>query len=194
MRKYSTLLLLLAGCSNNNPPPTPQPSPGPWTCYNCNGVVVNGDGSFNFPGSGGAVGYIYSAVSGNPIGKTITMNYTVSGTGTVLPSPESGEGSAQVRLFLWRANDDMQCTATTEWYRWWSQSGAGPLTAGTYQISAPVVSTGWTDCYAHTDPNQFAATTANLLGAGFTFGAKFFGHGVYSNDQNSFKLNSFGVK
>ena len=185
-----SVLLALVGCGNNIPtPPVAQ-----WTCFKCSGMNLNSDGSFNFPSSSGAVGYIYQGVSGDPIGKTITMQYTVSGSGTVLPSAASGSGSAQVRLFLWRKGDDLACSSTTEWYRWWSIHGAGPLTNGQFKISAPVTFAEWTDCFARQDASQFTGTTSNLLGAGYTFGSEFFGHGVYSTGSNKFQLNSFVVQ
>ncbi len=185
-------LLLVAGCGvANNPNDIASPKPGQWVCFHCTGMTLNSDGSFTFPNSGGAVGYIYTGVSGNPEGKTVFLNYTVSGTGTVLPSPASGPGNAQVRLFLWRKGDDLACTATTEWYRWWAPS-AGSLVDGQYVISALI--DPWTDCLGHQNEAQFAATTANLLGIGFTFGAQFFGHGAYSTGTNTFKINSFTIQ
>lgn len=172
------------------------PSPGQWVVFGGN-VSVNGNGSFTFgtagaPGQG--VGYVYTGYNGNAAGKIITMTYTVSGTGTVVPSAASGSGPAQVRLFVWRKGDDLQCTATTEWYRQWSATGVGPLTIGQHTITAVISDPGWTDCYAKTDAGQLAGVAANLLGIGFTFGAEFFGHGVYSTGQNTFTLNSFTVQ
>lgn len=191
MRKLIFVIsLLLAGCNNS----TPTPAPNQWVCFHCSGMSVSGNGSFTFPDINGAVGYIYTAPSGNPAGKTITMTYTVSGSGTVLPSAASGSGAAQVRLFLWRKNDDMQCTAITEWYRQWSTTGAGPLTAGQHTISAVVSDPGWTDCFGRSDAGQLSSAAANLLGIGFTFGAEFYGHGVYSTGSNSFTLNGFKVQ
>lgn len=184
---------LLIGCTSNTSNNPPPPSSSQWVCFHCSGMSVASNGSFAFPPISGAVGYIYTAASGNPSGKTITLDYTVSGTGTILPSAASGTGKAQLRLFLWRKNDDLACSSTTEWYRWWSAS-AGDLTVGHHTVTAVVVPDQWTDCYARKDANQFAATTANLLGIGFTFGAEFFGHGVYSTGSNNFTINSFTVQ
>lgn len=196
------LLLLLSGCgvvnqiTTGNSNGIPMPSPGQWVVYAGN-VPVNSNGSFTFGNTGASdgqgVGYVYTGYSGNPAGKTITMTYTVAGTGTVLPSVASGVGSAQVRLFLWRTNDDLSCSATTEWYREWSATGAGPLTNGTHTISAVISDPGWTDCLGHTDATQLAGVTANLLGVGFTFGAEFYGHGAYSTGSNTFTLNNFTI-
>jgi hypothetical protein len=194
------LALLLSGCGNGSTGSTGStggiatPSAGQWVCYHCTGMNLGSDGSFTFPNSSGTVGYIYTGPSGNPTGKTITLTYTISGAGTVLPSAASGTGAAQVRLFLWRKGDDIACSATTEWYRWWAKT-AGPLTAGQHTVAAVVSPDQWTDCFAHQDANQFAGATANLLGVGFTFGAEFFGHGVYSTGAfNTFTVNSFTVQ
>lgn len=205
MKKLVILFALaLAACSKLSSVPIvggvlsgiAAPSPGQWVCYHCVGMSLNG-GSFAFPGSNGAVGYIYTGANGNLSGKTITMTYTVSGSGTVVPSPASGQGQAEVRLFLWRKGDDVQCTTTTEWFRqWatWGTTGSGPLTDGTYTISMPITDPGWTDCLGQSDAGQLAATASNLVGVGFTFGASAFGHGVFSTGQNTFTLNSFTVQ
>jgi hypothetical protein len=210
MRKFlfGLAALVLAGCSGGlsipqvignlitggNTSGIATPSPGQWVCYHCSGMSLGGNGSFTFPNSSGAVGYIYTGASGNPSGKTITLTYTVSGAGAVLPSPASGSGDAQVRLFLWRKGDDMACSVgNTEFYRWWATT-AGPLTPGQHIVSAVVTSTQWTDCFAKQDAGQLANTAANLVGIGFTFGAEFFGHGVYSTGSNTFTVNSFTVQ
>lgn len=184
-------ILSLAECNGNNPSPPPA---GQWTCYGCKGMSVAGDGSFTFPNSNGAVGYIYKAISGNPQGKTIALNYTVGGTGTVTPSPASGSGPAQVRLFMWRKDDNLSCAGNYASYRWWARNGFGALTDGTRQIAAVVVADQWTNCIGQTDANGFSGAIGNLLGVGFTFGAEFYGHGVYSTGTNTFKLNSFTVQ
>lgn len=157
-------------------------------------MTLGANGDFTFPGQNGAVGYIYTTPLGVAIGRTITLNYSVAGSGTVLPSPASGSGAAEVRLFLWRKGDDLQCTATTEWYRQWAVNGAGPLTVGQHTISAVIADPGWTDCLGKSDANQLAGVVNDPLGVGFTFGAEFYGHGVYSTGGNTFMINSFGVR
>lgn len=184
------LFLLMAACSDNNPP---QPQGG-WVCYGCKGMTLSSNGNFSFPDQSGAVGYIYTSPVGLIQGKTAILNYAIAGMGTIKALPASGNGDAQVRLFLWRKGDDMTCSSTTEWYRWWARNGAGLLTEGQHSISALIDSPQWTDCFGKQDASQFAGTLVNPLGIGFSFGAEFYGHGVYSTGSNSFTINSFTVQ
>ncbi len=157
-------------------------------------MTVNGDGSFTFPGSSGAVGYIYTAASPK-IGQAVTLNFALSGKGTVIPSPASGPGAPQLRLFLWEKSDNLSCAGQYASYRWWSNPAAAPLVSPSDTTLAVVIDpTQWTNCIGQHDPAGFNNAVNNLAGIGFTFGAEFFGHGVYANGPVSFKVNSFTVK
>ncbi len=183
------MAMLLAACNSNAPPPAP-PS-GQFTCFKCSGMSLNDDGSFTFPNSSGVVGYIYRAFSPQQ-GQKITLNFALSGTGIVLPSPASGQGPAQLRLFLWRKDDDLSCAGPMASYRWWSNPGAAVLVSPSEtSLSVTVDPALWTNCLGKHDPAGFQSALANLLGVGFTFGADFFGHGVFANGQVAFKVNSF---
>jgi hypothetical protein len=153
-------------------------------------MSLNSDGSFTFPALGGAVGYIYTAKTPKQ-GQTVTLDFTLTGTGTVIPSPASGSGPPELRLFLWEKGDDVSCSGQFASYRWWSNPGAAPLmSSGLRTLSVTVDPAFWTNCVGQHDRAGFQGALNNLLGVGFTFGAEFFGHGVYSNGDVKFKINS----
>ncbi len=157
-------------------------------------MTLNDDGSFTFPDSSGVVGYIYTARAAK-LDQTATLDFTLSGSGTVVPSPASGAGSPQLRLFLWGKGDDLSCSGAFASYRWWSNPGAAGLKSPSTQSLAVVLDPAlWTNCNGQHDPSGFSNALNNLNGIGFTFGAEYFGHGVYANGPVAFKVNSFTVK
>jgi hypothetical protein len=187
---FLIVALILAACGGNTPP---APSAG-WTCFKCSGMTLNGDGSFTFPNSGGAVGYIYTAKMPKQ-GQTVALNFSLTGNGTVVPSPASGSGPPELRLFLWENGDDVSCSGQFASYRWWSNPGAASLVSPSNNNLAVVIDPAeWTNCIGQHDFPGFVGTLNNLLGVGFTFGSQFFGHGVYANGDVSFKINSFKVQ
>lgn len=205
----SVALLSLVACSSNPPaPPQPPPPPplGQWTCFSCSGMLVNADGSFSFPNSSGLVGYIFTSVSGNPIGKTATLDYTVSGyPPTTFGVPAAaGAGSATFRLLLWEKGDDLSCSNQFTNYRWFAPpngSGSPPIAFGEAMLSAVLTPAQWSNCYGLNGTTVGGGVTAgfntavgNLLGIGFVCGAEFFGHGCYANGPATFKINSFKVQ
>lgn len=187
--------VVINACSSN-PTPAPPPPTGQWTCFQCTGMTLNADGSFAFPQAPGLVGYIYTAISGNPSGKTITLDYTISGypPTTFVPAPAAGTGPATVRLFMWQKGDDLSCAGQYASYRWWAANGFAVLTFGEQVISAVITPDQWTNCIGQQDAAGFNNATNNLLGIGVTWGAEFYGHGVSATGPATFRVKSFSVQ
>jgi hypothetical protein len=198
MRKSTLALMIgLSACTGSNNTPTPTPATGnEWVTFGAGVVPVDANGGFTFPSSSNqAVGYIYKKPSVNVSGKTIILNYTILGdVGTqFIPSPASGTGAASIRLFMWENGDNISCAGPYASYRWWAINGAANLALGNTSISAAVTPALWSNCFGkHGDTvvNEFNGAVNNLLGIGFTFGAEYYGHGVYATTPAKFKINS----
>ena len=153
---------------------------------------TNGKFYFDFPQGGGWAGYFATTSTPIKVGSTITLKFTLSGTGKLIPMKESGSGSPAVHLLLWRQNDNM----ALETYRYWSSGGVELTKTGQFTLSQIVDPAKWTDVYGKpgTDnPADFTALLNNLAYLGFTFGAEFFGHGVYAAGNVRFTLDSLTV-
>jgi hypothetical protein len=130
------------------------------------------------------------------MGQTITLTFTL--TGDVYPIEAADSPPAALRLFLWRAGDNMTCAGDYQQFRFWT--GKVDLTPGTHMISAKVDPALWTDCYGQpgsVKPALFQALLNNIAGVGYTFGGQSFaGHGVAKREGGSahFTVNSFTVQ
>jgi hypothetical protein len=193
-KAFALLLpLFLTACGGgNNPSPPPSPSSG-WT-FEYSSNVSNPCSDFDFPSRDGAHYCVNGAVKPKA-GQTITMSFTISGSGTLAVVDPNDTLPATIHLFMQRAGDDLSCIGQFQQYRYWAARTvlAGP---NTYTVTAPVTPSQWTDCYGKPGsdlPAQFQAVLNNLSGVGYTFGGKSFaGHGVYATGGSvHFKLNTY---
>lgn len=184
------LLTVLAACEHKpyTPPPLP-PAPAGWNPVSCS--------DFDFP-TNNLVGYCYNGSLRASLGQYIRMTFTITGDASQLVPYETADTPpATLRLFLWRAGDNMTCVGSMQQYRWWT--GMTNLTAGTHTVTARLVPEDWTDCYGQsgsTNPALFQATLNDLRGIGFTFGGQSFaGHGVKSLAPGvHFHLDSYTIQ
>lgn len=189
------LALLLAGCSSDNgPSPQPQPPPSAtgWAASFSKGIVACDD--FNF-------GELHYCTKAQPAkaGQTITMKWTISGTGTLHNVGQGDIDPPTLRLFLWRAGDNMSCAGQMQQYRWWGVETKTDLVIGTQQATSTKLDPAlWTDCYGKSgadNPALFQAAIDNAQGLGFTMGGQYFaGHGVAANGQVHFHVDSFQIQ
>jgi hypothetical protein len=201
--------LLLAGRASGGgtPSPTYQPParPGYWNVTFSSPklpTLVPINSTLKFPGDSwtpplptySGIHYLTTpkAVS---LGQTISLTFTIAGTGTIKdlsPSP-----TPSVRLFMWRAGDNMSGAGAYQQYRYWSVTDAPDPGAGTYTLSEVVEPAKWTDIYAASGASysaNFDACVANAYGIGFTLGGIFAGHGQdVQNGSATLMINSFGV-
>lgn len=159
--------------SSHNMPLSPNPEGTGW--------------GFDFPSSDG-VHYVTKAQTGALHG-TISAKFTISGTGTLVPSPGGGTSAPKARLYIQRAGDDW----STVGYRWWSAPST--LEVGQHTLSIPLTFSNWTSIYGTTGVTEadFNATLQNPANVGITFGADFAGHGLYSNGPVHFSMNSYTI-
>lgn len=207
MKKIVSILalLILAGCGGSSQSPSspypgrPSPAPGAWTDYGSGAgaaLVGNLSNPFAIPSqaSGKTVNYVYTAPPALAIGRTVTLNYSIDGNATLAPLPESscgsgGCGSANLRLFIWGNTPD------TSNDRWWCAKPV-PLTIGDNQTLSCVIDSTWTGTgLAGYNQTTFPNSVINPFAIGFTFGAMFAGHGVWTTSGTAtFKINSFTVQ
>lgn len=162
-------------------------------------MTNNGDGtySFAFPSTDG-VHYVYKAGSPMSVGQKITMQFSLSGSGKIVPTASSGSGSAAVRLFIQQTGDNMSGLGPYEFYRWWSNPANVALTAnGDFTLEVLLNPDQWSSVMGKNGsqaPGPFSLALANCGNIGFTFGAEFFGHGVYATGgPATFTLKSYTI-
>lgn len=174
----------MTSASGGNISYAPAPSPTGWMFFYSPGMT--GDASdFNFPAVDG-VHYVGKA-TGGPLkpGATITMNFTISGTGT-FAAMDPGEGPpCHVDLYFQHVNDDLSGQGPAQFYRWFSKAQAKPLAPGSFSITttldvANFVPVGGNLSSGGITPDAgFADCLANAAFVGYTFGGQYFaGHGV----------------
>jgi hypothetical protein len=194
------LTALLCGCGDGNSPSNNQPPISGWTAFFSSGVNQSG-GSFDFPAAPGHINYMVEPPPGKVAsGQTITMTFTISGTGTLLPPPATNPQNqdippATVSLFLWQKGDDLSGVGQYVSYRCFAGRISIP-TPGTYTTSAVLDPTQWIDVYGKPTAAQFQGVLDNLYGLGFTLSGQYFaGHGVYvANGSAHFTLQSYQIQ
>lgn len=191
MRAAILAILLLAGCSNNNPAPPPvQPPISGWTQF----YGTAGSSNFDFPPAPGSVHYVvepHAAV----LGQTITLVFTISGSGTWGITDPTDTLPPHVHLLLWERGDNLSGQGDYETYREWC--GRTDITnPGQYVLTCKIDPTQWTGVFGQTPSAAlFQQLLNNLYGVGYTFGGNSFsGHGVYSASGSfHFQLISYTV-
>ncbi len=194
MKKFLFLLLpFLAACSHSGSGGNTGggggvivPPPG-WTAYFGTTQGQRCD-DFDFPTSG-SINYCVNGGLRPLVGQTISMTFTISGQ--VVPVEAADIPPASLRLFIWRAGDNLSCGGVYQQYRIWSNKV--DLIPGTQTITARLSGDNWTDCYGQSpSPAIFQDILNNLAGVGYTFGGQYFaGHGVRANGSAHFTLNNF---
>jgi hypothetical protein len=152
--------------------------------------------SFNFPAQDG-VHYVTTSLSGPLIARgEVKVRFSIAGSGRLVPT--QGDPPARMRLFLHRRGDDWSGEGTYQFYRWWSVNDV-VLSAGKYELAAPLVPDQWFSVFGKRGDHpaaagQFAAALADLQAVGQTFGGMFAGHGVFAvNGPSRFTLESYEI-
>ena len=157
------LLLTLAACNEDNTPPPPAaPS---WTALYSSGIGACDD--FNF----GELHYCVKQQSART-GQTISMSFSIGGTGTLYPVESADIAPATLRLFV---SSDPSGTSMT---RWWCPTVTSLPASGSYSATC-TISAQWTGVYgqANTPP------VGGINYVGYTMGGQYFaGHGVAARD------------
>lgn len=175
----------------------PPPPAGVWSFqYSANMVPGQTPESFDFPSTDG-VHYCVKRPPALAQGKTVTMKFTITGTGTLLPVQGS---KPYVTLYMQRAGDNLSGAGPYEFYRAWAGGDSALLGPGSFTIAVPLTPDKWGSVMGHsfsTSPSSFTDLLANAQSIGFTFGdpgAGATGHGVYvKNGTAHFTLDSYTV-
>lgn len=185
-------------------PSSPVPSDG-WTIQYSKNVPAEmtqaSDGTYfvDLPSQDDGLHYVVENASGKglAIGKTLTMTYSVTGSGNV--RSVQGDTPGWVTPYMQRAGDDLTAKGAMQQYRYWGHPSSG-LTVGDYTVSVPITADKWSDvlgAYGTEYPNGFSDCVANALVIGFTFGDPgqgATGHGCYVKDGTArFTLKSFTI-
>jgi|KBSSwiStaDraftv2_1062776.scaffolds.fasta_scaffold10139_10 hypothetical protein len=177
MNRFILLLaLLLAGCASDGGGNTPLPTTYGWTALYSVGIGPCDD--FNF----GELHYCVNRRSAQ-VGQTISMQFTLSGSGTLYPVEGADIPPATLRLFV--AGDPSGTSIT----RWWCPTSRTDLTPGTHTVSC-TISSEWTGVGG----GYPTPPIGGINYVGFTMGGQYFaGHGVAANGQVHFHLDSYQV-
>ena len=148
---------------------------------------------FDFPTSSNGVHYVTRPAPVVRPGQTITMVFSLEGTGKLLAN--EGRSPAKVRLYMQRKGDTL--TAQEPYKRWWSLAHTELVSGQTFKLSARIEPSRWSSVFGvvgNKAPAEFGDAVANLENSGFTFGGDFAGHGVYVKDGAvRFVLKEFSV-
>src|SRR5262249_35407993 len=82
-------------------------------------------GAFSFPtqASGSSVNYVYTRPTvALAQGQTFTLNYSVDGNATFGVADSDDVTPATIRLFIWKATDNLSGVGAYAYYRWWCSS------------------------------------------------------------------------
>ncbi|MGJ0506788.1 MAG: hypothetical protein ACR652_06545 [Methylocystis sp.] len=147
------------------------------------------------------VNYLTRSVDGFAGAKGLSMQFTVSTTGTpafdwrTKANNTCAGSKANVRLFIWRSPD-----MTSQTGRYWAQAGYADIAAGTITIGADFDPAKWSDVMGELgskNPAAFADALKYATQAGVTFGGGcFYGHGVFvvsGTGSARFTVNAFGA-
>ena len=187
--------LLLAAYSSGSAP-TPIAASNGWTIAYSPGMPSqmpkkDGHHYFDFPNVDG-VHYVYKRTPSVNVGQTVTMVFTIEGSGNFVPT--EGTASARVRLFMQEQGDSL--TAAEQYKRWWS-TNAVELKPGTFRLTVVVAPELWSSVLGKNGsevPGEFENAISNLANLGFTFGGTFAGHGVYvAGGSARFILKEFKI-
>jgi|KBSMisStandDraft_5_1062788.scaffolds.fasta_scaffold69028_5 hypothetical protein len=162
--------LLLSACSSGGGSPPIVSAPG-WTALYSVGIGPCDD--FNF----GELHYCVKQQRAQ-VGQTISLTFTISGSGTLYPVESADSPPATLRLFV--ASDPSGTT------RWWCPTSRTDLTPGTHTVSC-VISSEWTGVGG----GYPTPPIGNINYIGYTMGGQSFaGHGVRANGPVHFHLDN----
>lgn len=185
--RIALALLLLAACSRNT---IQQPSANNgWQNF-----ALRQTSQLNNPFAlNPTIGYVITNPRNLAIGRTIELNYTITGDGD-LATPEDNP-PAQITLLLWRSGDDFSGKNEKQNYRLWCGGLArGQLTPGDH-IMRCAISQNWTGVNGRRVgefPGALQDVLNNASSIGFTCGGRdFFGKGCFGS--GSMRINSFAV-
>ena len=138
--------LLLAAYSSGSAP-APIAASSDWTIAYSPGMpsqMTKKDGHhyFDFPNVDG-VHYVYKRTPSVNVGQTVTMVFTIEGSGNFVPT--EGTASARVRLFMQEQGDSL--TAAEQYKRWWS-TAAVELKPGTFTLTTVIAPEFWSSSWA----------------------------------------------
>ncbi len=146
--------------------------------------------TFTFPTKDG-VHYVVRPSHPLKLGQTITIRFSIEGTGRLVPT--EGAPPAKLRLLLQQKEDTL--TAAEQDKRWWS--APVDLIAGEHTLTAKIDPALWYQVFGQngaTRPERFKEAIEHLGNVGFTFGGVFAGHGVFSETAPmTFVLKEFSV-
>lgn len=156
-----------------------------WSFVYSNGV--SGDaGKFTFPKTDG-VHYIIKRAAGLAMGKTITMRFNISGTGTLKVADPADIPPATIRLFIWGNGINE---------RWWTHLPTN-LIDGEQTVTALIDPSIWGGVGGNPPVVQlpFSTVVGSPYAMGFTLGGQYFaGHGVYCPDgTKTFEVLEYSV-
>lgn len=191
------LLLILGACGggggnggSTQPPSIPPPS---FTSYF--GSLVGQCADFDFPQDNSGVHYCVRSGVNLPLGQTVTLTFTISGSGQLRPLDPGETLPATLHLIIWRSLDNLSCVGAYQQFRFFAARVEikGP---GTYTTSARIAPEAWSDCYGQpgsANPALFSAALGSGT-VGYTFGGSYFaGHGLAASGPVHFHLDNFSV-
>jgi hypothetical protein len=214
-----TLLLALLitwltsyGVGGNNPEPgrynIPVAGVGQWADFGTGtGTkeprIMNGAFTFPAQASGSSVNYVYTKPSvALAQGQTFTLNYSVDGNATFGVADSDDVPPAAIRLFIWKAGDNLSGSGAYVYHRWWCSSRID-LTFGDKQTFSCVLDGAkWTSVFGESGTTSaasqvgFAQALKNAAYVGLTFGGqRFAGHGVWTTSGNArFTIIGISIK
>jgi hypothetical protein len=185
----AALILLLAACSRGTQQPSP-PSSG-WSNF-ANNQATQLSNPFSLQ-SPPLIAYIITAPRNLALNRTITLNYTVFGSGSI--ATPNDEPPAQFRLFIWQNGDNFSGQGDLANYRaWCSQVQPGQLTEGDHILSCALNGT-WTGVLGRPLGDQrMNQVIANVSSVGFTCGGRSFaGKGCSANNVRV-RINEWSIR
>ena len=170
--------LLLAGCGGDGGKDiTSMPSAPNWTALYSTGIGRCDDFQF------GELHYCVKQFHAQ-VGQTISMTFTLSGTGTLYPVQVGELPPATLRLFV--SGDPSGYSAT----RWWCPTSKTDLIVpGTYTVTC-TISSEWTGVGG----GMPTPAIGGINYVGYTTGGQYFaGHGVAANGNVRMTINRYDV-
>jgi hypothetical protein len=183
-----------------------DPGEGQWaTAFGQNPGIVGT--SFAMQGGNGTH-YVYTKAVGLAVGKTMTLNYTISGSGTLTSVPNDTDPPT-ISLFIWKKGDNLSCGLASnnqppstagplQYYRQFLVARPALVIGSPQTVSAQITATNWGACFGENAGQTagFAQAVSNAAYMGFTLGGRSFaGHGVFLKSGSlTFTINSFMIQ
>jgi hypothetical protein len=179
-------LLLLISCSRGGGNQQPSPGPG-WSNFGGGETRQLANPFFLNP----LIAYVIRQPNNLAVGRTITLDYTVNGSGNI--QTPNDNPPAQFRLFLWQSGDNFSGQGDLANFRAWCPGVTGQLTEGNHIITCPV-NGSWTGVFGAPLGNRINQLVANISSVGFTCGGRdFAGKGCQANNI-SVRINRWQIQ